>query len=160
MRASLQMKSPKLITEIISYRNGNGTRESHADTWCLGPSIGNSLSRMLRKSYVQLLTTIQVMVAHASAASSKPKLKLALHEDTCVVGHDCLVVHYHNRPVNVYSYNPIDGHRSAKTVDATVNYQDLQSVKSSLDDKSSYLHRWVSQQCPMYHAVLPERCAY
>ena len=82
---------------------------------------------MLRDSYVQPLTTIQVTVAHASVASSKPKVELDSHADTCVVGDNCLVIHDHNRPVNVYSYDPKDGHRSAKTVDAAVGYQDPQS---------------------------------
>ena len=59
------------------------------------------------------------MVAHASVATSKPKVA-----DMCVVGDKCSVIHNHNRPVNVYSYDPKDGHRSAKTVDATVGYQD------------------------------------
>ena len=67
------------------------------------------------------------MVAHASVASSKPKVELDSHTETCVVGDNCLVIHDHNRPVNVYSYNPEDGHRSAKTVDATLGYQDPQS---------------------------------
>ena len=62
------------------------------------------------------------MVAHASVASSKSKVA-----DMCVVGGNCLVIHDHNRPVNVYSYDPKDGHRSAKTNDATVGYQGPQS---------------------------------
>ena len=45
----------------------------------------------------------------------------------CVVGDYCLVIHDHNRLINVYSYEPKFGHRSAKTVDAAVGYQDLQS---------------------------------
>ena len=45
----------------------------------------------------------------------------------CVLGDKGLVIHDHNRPVNVYSYDPKDGHKSAKTVDATVGYQDPQS---------------------------------
>ena len=44
---------------------------------------------------------MQVMVAHASVASIKPKVELDSH-------------------VNVYSYDPKDGHRSAKTVHAAV----------------------------------------
>ena len=67
------------------------------------------------------------MVAHASGASSKHKVALDSHEDTYVVGDDCLVIHDHNRPVNMYNENPKDGHTSAKTVDATVGYQDPQS---------------------------------
>ena len=67
------------------------------------------------------------MVAHASVASSKPKVELDSHEDTCVVGDNCLLIHDHNRLVNVYSYNPKDGNKSAKIVDAAVDYQDPQS---------------------------------
>ena len=44
-----------------------------------------------------------------------------------VVGDNCLVIHNHNRPFNVYSYDPKDGDKSAKTFDATVDYQDPQS---------------------------------
>ena len=82
---------------------------------------------MLRDSYVKPLSTIQVTVAHASVASSKPKVELDSHADTCVVGDNCLVIHKNNRPVNVYSYDPKDGHRSVKTDDAEVGYQDPQS---------------------------------
>ena len=64
------------------------------------------------------------MVADASVASSKPKVELDSHADTCVVGDNCLDL---NGPVNVYSYDTKDGHRSAKTVDAAVGYQDPQS---------------------------------
>ena len=39
-------------------------------------------------------------------------------------GDNCLVINDHNRPVNVYSYNPKDSHISAKTVGATIGYQD------------------------------------
>ena len=70
------------------------------------------------------------MVAHASVASTKPKVELESHADTCVVGDDCLVIYDHNRPVNVYSYDPKVDHRSAKAVDATVGYQDRQMDQS------------------------------
>ena len=85
------------------------------------------ITNVLRNSYVKPLSIIQVMVAHASVAGSTPKVELDSHADTCVVGDNCLVIHDHNTPVNVYSYNPKDVHRSAKTVDATVGYQDPQS---------------------------------
>ena len=74
---------------------------------------------MLRDSYVKPLSTINVTAAHASVVNSKPKEELDSHSDTCVVGDDCLVIHDHNRPVNVYNYDPKDGHRSDKRVDAT-----------------------------------------
>ena len=64
------------------------------------------------------------MVAHASIASSKLKVESDSHADTCVVGNNCFIIHDHNRPVNVYSYNQKDGHTSVKTVDAAAGYQD------------------------------------
>ena len=67
------------------------------------------------------------MVASASDVKSKPKVELDSHADMYVVGNNCLVICDHNRPVNVYSYDPKGGHRSAKTIDAAVGYQDLQS---------------------------------
>ena len=66
-------------------------------------------------------------MAHASVARSKPKVELDSHADTCVVGDNCLVIHNHNRSANVYSNDPKDGHRGAKTVVATLGYQNLQN---------------------------------
>ena len=65
-------------------------------------------------------------MANALVASSKPKIELDSHVDTCLVGDNCLFVHDHDRPVNVYSYDPRDDHRIAKTVDDVVEYQDPQ----------------------------------
>ena len=67
------------------------------------------------------------MVAHASVASSNSKVEFDSHADTCVGSNNSLVIHDHDRPVNVYSYDPKHGHRSTKTVDAAVGYQDPQS---------------------------------
>ena len=80
------------------------------------------------------------MVAHASVASSKPKVELDLHANTCVVGDNCLVIHDYNRTNSVYSYDLKDSHRSAITVDATVDHKHQQSTEDYLDDKPSYLH--------------------
>ena len=63
------------------------------------------------------------MVAHASIASSKPKVELDSHADICVLGDNGLVIHDHNRPFNVCHYHPKDDHRSAKKVDAAVGSQ-------------------------------------
>ena len=69
-------------------------------------------------------------MAHASVASSKPKVELDSHADTCAVGDNYSVIHDNDRPVNVYSYNPKAGHRSAKIVNAAVSYQDPQAIKT------------------------------
>ena len=66
---------------------------------------------MLKESFIKPLSTTHVTVVHASIASSKPKVELDSYADMCVVGDNYLVIHDDNRPVNVYSYNPKDGHR-------------------------------------------------
>ena len=108
-------------------RNRNGTRQSHADTWWVGLLKGDSQFSKLKDIHLKPLSTVRIMVAHASIASSKPKVKLDSYADMCVVGDNCLGVHDYNRPVNVYSYNPEDGHKSARTVNAAVGYQATQS---------------------------------
>ena len=45
-------------------------------------------------------------------------VELYSHADTCVVGDNFLVIHKYNKSVNVYSYDPNDGHRKTKLVDA------------------------------------------
>ena len=82
---------------------------------------------MLTESYVKSVSTICVMVAHASVAISKPKVELDSHKDMCAVDDNFLVNYDHNRSVDVYSYNPKDSHRSAKIVDVTVGCQDPKS---------------------------------
>ena len=99
--------------------------------------------QLLRDSYAQPLTTVQVMVAHASGTSSNPQVELDSHADTYVVGDNYFIGYNCNRPVNVYSYDAKDGQRSAKTLH--VRYQDLQS-----DQKFIYgliNHLLCSMQC-------------
>ena len=67
---------------------------------------------------------VGIMVVHASVESSKTKVELDSYADMCVAGNNCSVICDHNRPVNIYSYDPRDGHRSAKTVDVAVGYHD------------------------------------
>ena len=71
---------------------------------------------MLKDIFIKPLITVHDMVAHASAAIRKPKVALSSHADMYVVGDKSLVIHDNNKSVNVYNYNPKDGHRSAKTV--------------------------------------------
>ena len=66
--------------------------------------------------YVKPLTTVHVTIAQAEVTCRRPKKELKSHADTCAVGNNCLVVHDHDRPVNVYSYNPKDGYKCAQTV--------------------------------------------
>ena len=73
------------------------------------------------------LSPIHVMLGQASVASSQLKLEFDSHADVSVAGDNCLVIHDHNRPVSVFHYDPKDGQRSAKTIDAVVGYQDPQN---------------------------------
>ena len=91
-------------------------------------------------------------MAHASVASSKPKVELDSHADTCVVGDKCLIIHDHNKPVNVYSYSPKDVNRNAKTVYAAVGYQDPQigNVFISMIKKATHINGLDNHLlCPM-----------
>ena len=88
----------------------------------LGLLKENSQPNKLRDSLIKPLNTIQVIVAHAVVVRSKCKVPLGSHADTCLVGDSYLVLHDHNRSVDIYSYHLKDGHRSAKTVNAKVHY--------------------------------------
>ena len=50
------------------------------------------------------------------------KIELHSHADACVAGSHCLVVHDHNRSVNVYEYEFKAGSKHACKVNATVVY--------------------------------------
>ena len=114
-------------SKLALDRKGSRTRLRHADNCQSGPCRGDSQPSVLKGRFIKPLTIVHVMGAHASVASSKPEEELDSHADTCVVGDKCSVIHDHNRPVNVCSCDPIHGHRSTKTVDATVGYQDQQN---------------------------------
>ena len=94
------------------------------------------------------------MVAYASVASSKLKVELDSHADTCGVGDICLVIHNLNRPVNVYSYDPKDDYRSAKTVNATVGYQDPQSGQKFI----LMINQAICIDGLVNHLLLPMQC--
>ena len=50
----------------------------------------------------------------------KTKMELDSHVDTCVLDDHCLLVHDHNRPVNVFGYDPKVVSKHAHIVDATI----------------------------------------
>ena len=66
------------------------------------------------------------MDAHASVAIGESEVELDSIAYTCVVGDNCKVIYDHYGPVNVYSYERKNDHRSANTVNVTVGYQDPQ----------------------------------
>ena len=50
------------------------------------------------------------------------RVELDSHTDTCVVGRNCLVVHYHCRPINIYGFDPADESKTTRIVDAAIKY--------------------------------------
>lgn len=42
------------------------------------------------------------------------------HGDTSVVNDDCLIIHDHSRPVNVFSHDLNDSNKCVRSVDAAV----------------------------------------
>ena len=59
-----------------------------------------------------------------SAVNDKIHVELDSHADTSVVGSNVLVVHDHERYVDVYGYNSKSRHKNITTVDAAVAYDD------------------------------------
>ena len=94
------------------------------------------------------------MVAHASVASSKAKVEVDSHSDTCLVDGNGLVIHGHIRPVTIYSYNPKDDHISAKTLDAIVGYQDPQSGQKYI----RIIHQAIHINGLKNHLICPLHC--
>ena len=62
--------------------------------------------------------------AHISVAVVKTKIKLDSHADTCVVGDHYLIVYDHNRPVNIYRYDPKADLKHACMVNTAVAYKE------------------------------------
>ena len=101
MRAHSQMNNLKLITKIIQSLT---ERETEPCRYLMDRYINRGQSdQQLRNGYVKLLSTVQVIVAHASVASSESKVQLDSHAYMSVVGNNCLVIHSHYRQVNIYS---------------------------------------------------------
>ena len=72
-------------------------------------------------------------------------LEFDLHADTCVVGNNCLIIHDHNRPVNLLSYNPKDG---------------TELLKVYLNVKPSYFYQQSRESFALPHAMSSEWSAY
>ena len=78
-----------------------------------------------RGHVVASLRSVRLNVSIMSTSSvTCLKSELDSHADTCVVGKHALVVHEHNRMVNVFSYDPKSKGKPAKIVDALVKYVD------------------------------------
>ena len=59
-------------------------------------------------NYTAICTSVQTvqLCAQNSLTILETKVELDSYADTCVVGDYCLVVHNHNKPMNVFGYDP------------------------------------------------------
>ena len=67
-------------------------------------------------------STVQVTVAQASVANSKPNVEFQSHADTCVAGDNCFTVYWLMSLVVIQ-----DGYKQTKSVNAPVCYDDPHS---------------------------------
>ena len=58
-----------------------------------------------RKPICASVQTVDLSALNSTAVV-KTKIKLNSHADTCIVGDHCLIVHDHNRTVNIYDTIP------------------------------------------------------
>ena len=71
--------------------------------------------------------------------SNKSKIEWCFHTDTIVLGDCGLILHYHHRPVDVYSCDPSDENSSISSIDAIEDYIESHTEQLYSDVKSSNL---------------------
>ena len=108
-----------------------------------------------------------MQIVHLSAKTSiavvKTKIEFDSHADTCVVGDHCLIVHDHNRSVNLYGYNPKAGLKHACIVNAAVAYIVPEtgqifiiSINQAIEMKGLGHHHHCLMQCCMNGVLINE----
>eukprot|EP00970_Alexandrium_tamarense_P014828 scaffold4423_cov144-Alexandrium_tamarense.AAC.2 len=131
-RDEYKRKVAELTSEQKSGRSNSRSRSSSASPspakrsssksraiHC-GDSTGLGDQVVSRGHVVASLRSVRLNVSIMSTSSvTCLKSELDSHADTCVVGKHALVVHEHNKMVNVFSYDP-----KSKGVDALVKYVD------------------------------------
>ncbi len=101
------------------------TTDKKEKEWC----------QTLSDGHVTLQSNICPIVTVKSLDDSinyKIQVELDSHADTSVVGSNLLVVHDHERYVDVYGYNCTCWHKNVTTVNAAVAYNNQQTGDSSV----------------------------
>ena len=81
----------------------------------------------------RLCAPVRTVKSTSSIANDKQILiELDSHADTCVVGSSTLVVHDHERLVDIYGFDHSQSHKDARTVDVAVAYDDPRSGLTSI----------------------------
>ena len=103
------------------------------------------------------------LIAHTSLTVVKTKIELDSHADTCILGDNCLIVHNHNRPVNVYGYNPKAGSKHAHIVNAAVAYRETETghvviplLNQASETKGLSYHFLCLMKCCMNRVLIDE----
>ena len=113
----------------------------------------------MRDRFIKPLTTDQVMVAHASVASSNSKVELNSLVDTCVVGEKCLVIQDHNRPMNVLLWSK-QWPKQCWYSWCFSRLSDPHSGQKYIFDKSSYADHYSREPFTISDAVSSNLCSY
>ena len=113
------------------------------------------------------MTCVRVKTNHLNAHSSLTlvvtKIELDSHADTYFVGDHCLIVHDHNRLVNIYGYNPKAVSKFSHIVDATVAYTEPKTdhfviilINQVIEMKGLDHHLLCLMQCSMNGVLIDE----
>ena len=101
--------------------------------------------------------------AQKSLAVVKTKIVLDSHADVCVIGNQWLVLHDHNRPVNVYGYDPKVGSKCVSIINVTVAYTEPETgqvviflIKKVIEMKSIDHHFLCPMQCQINGVMINE----
>ena len=112
-----------------------------------------------------ICTSVQIvhLSTHTSLAVVETKIELNSHADTCVVGDHCLILHDHNRPLNVYGYDPTAELKHACIVDAPVAYTKPETgqvvillLNQMIEMKGIDHHLLCSMQCCVNGVLIDE----
>ena len=102
-----------------------------------------------------------------SLAVVKTKIELDWHADSCVISGQCLVIHDHNRPVNVFGYDPRVGSKHACKLVATSAYDEHEMgqvviclVNQAIKIKGLYHHLFCPMQCSINVVLINELLSF
>ena len=128
-------------------------------SWLLRSSKGNTSSRCVGVTSVHHTSVQPVQLrAQKSIEVVKTEIELDLHADTCVINDKSLVIHDHNRPVNVFELDPNTRSKHACIVDSTTTYDWLKMGQDFSVDQSRDWNKWPWSSPSFSHAVPLEWC--
>ena len=84
----------------------------------------------------------------------KTKIKLDSYADTFVIGDQCLVIHYCNKPVNVYRYDAKSGSKYACVINPIVAYDELETDQVVI----FLINQAIEMKCLDHHLLCPMQC--